>query len=90
MKKLFSRILASVLVVIMAAMVLAGCGGKSDSGSGSSSGDTSGGGESSGSASAGGESSSGSAGSGETVMLKWIQIGSIPQNNDAVIAAMNE
>ena len=71
-----------MLVVVMAAMVLAGCGG--------SGGDTSNSGSSSGDTSAAGDSASGSAGSGETVMLKWIQIGGIPQNNDAVVAAMNE
>lgn len=82
MKKLFSRILASMLVVVMAAMVLAGCGG--------SGGNASSGGSASDGASSEKDGGSGSAGSGETVMLKWIQIGGIPQNNDAVIAAMNE
>lgn len=78
MKK-HSKVLASLLAVAMAGTMLAGCGGSSapsatdNSGTGTDS---------------TAQTSSGAA-SGETVMLKWIQIGGAPQNNDAVIEAMN-
>lgn len=72
--KRLSKALALLLSTVMTVSMLSGCGGSAAPAG------------TDGSAAA---NRSGGA-SGETVMLKWIQIGSMPQNNDAVIAAMND
>lgn len=78
MKKL-SKFLAAALSVAMAGTMLAGCGGSQPGASTNTTG-----------GSAGVQENGNAAASGETVMLKWIQIGSAPQTNDDVIKAMNE
>lgn len=83
MKK-FSKALASLLTVAMVGTMMAGCGGSSASSTADSSA------SSADSSSAQTSTDAPAAASGETVMLKWIQIGGTPQNNDAVVAAMNE
>ena len=80
MKK-FSKVLSSLLAVAMVGTMLAGCGNTTTPAADGSTG--------TGDSGAAVSADSGAA-SGETVMLKWIQIGSVPQNNDAVIQAMND
>lgn len=80
MKK-FSKVLSSLLAVAMVGTMLAGCGNTTTPAADGSTG--------TGDSGAAASADSGAA-SGETVMLKWIQIGSVPQNNDAVIQAMND
>lgn len=87
MKK-FSRVLASLLTVAMAGSLFAGCGG--GGGDTGNAGGSTGGGAASGTESGGQASAGANTNTGDAIMLKWIQIGSVPQNNDAVIAAMNE